>query len=149
MNIEYMELAVKEALKAYEIGEVPVGAVIVKNDKIIGKAYNKKELLKNAVAHAEVLAIKEATNSIGNWRLDDCDIYTTLEPCPMCASAIKQSRIKNVYVGLASGDEKNLDIIMKIFEKDKNNGSVSFYNNLFPEKIHEVMKKFFSVRRKK
>ena len=149
MNLEYMELAFKEAEKAYKKGEVPVGAVIVKNGKIIAKAYNKKEKTRCSVNHAEIIAIKRASKRLKNWRLDDCDIYITLEPCPMCASAIKQSRIRNVYSGIKNKDVNNNFLIKKIFETDKVNPSVSFINDLSVSKSETLLQKFFSSRRKK
>ena len=94
-----MAKALEEAHRALGEGEVPVGAVIVKNGEIIATAHNKKEQLCDPTAHAEILAIREASAVLGDWRLCDCDIYVTLEPCPMCASAILQSRIRNVYFG--------------------------------------------------
>lgn len=97
MKNYYMNLAYEEALKAYEQGEVPVGAIIVYNNEVIAKAHNKREKLQKVYAHAEFLAIKEASEVLGSWRLNDCDLYITLEPCAMCAGAIIESRIKNVY----------------------------------------------------
>ncbi|NFM48159.1 nucleoside deaminase [Clostridium botulinum] len=96
---DYIEYAIIEAKKALAIGEVPVGAIIVKENKIIAKSHNLKESLKDPTAHAEILAIKEACNTIHNWRLKGCKMYVTLEPCPMCASAIIQSRISELYIG--------------------------------------------------
>ena len=96
MNDKYMMIALKEAKKAYDIGEVPVGAVIVKNNVVLSKAYNKKETTKNLIKHAEIIAIEKACKKNKDWRLDDCILYTTLFPCPMCASAIQQSRIKQI-----------------------------------------------------
>lgn len=149
MNLEYMDLAFKEAEKAYKCGEVPVGAVIVKNNKVIAKSYNKKEKSHCAVNHAEILAIKQASKNLKNWRLENCDIYVTLEPCPMCASAIKQARIKNVYSGIPNKDENNNILIKKIFEADKVNSSVNFVNELAVEKSETLLQKFFAGRRKK
>ena len=97
MKKEFLDLAIKYAYKAYRIKEVPVGAVIVKDNKIIGFGYNKKEKNNSVLEHAELNAIKMAQKKLNNWRLNDCDIYVSLDPCPMCASAIKQARIKNVY----------------------------------------------------
>ena len=94
-----MDLALEEARKAEKLGEVPVGAIIVKNGEIIAKAYNLKETLKNPLAHAEILAINEACKKLNNWRLSGCEMYVTLEPCPMCAGAILQSRIAKVHIG--------------------------------------------------
>jgi len=94
-----MRVALKEATKAEKIDEVPVGAIIVKDGKIISRAYNQRETTNNPLGHAELLAIKKASKKLSSWRLEDCDIYVTLEPCIMCAGAIIQSRIKNVYFG--------------------------------------------------
>ena len=96
----YMKIAIKEANKAFKINEVPVGAVIVKNKKIIAKAYNKREKTKNVINHAEIIAITKACKNIKNWRLDDCEIYITMEPCMMCSGAIQQSRIKKIIYGV-------------------------------------------------
>ncbi|MCR1935634.1 nucleoside deaminase [Clostridium tepidum] len=95
----YIEYAIDEAKKALEIGEVPIGAIIVKDNKIISKSHNLKEMLKDPTAHAEILAIRKACNVLGNWRLKGCKMYVTLEPCAMCASAIIQSRISELYIG--------------------------------------------------
>ena len=148
MNLEYMEVAFKEAEKAFKRGEVPIGAVIVKNGKIIAKAFNNKEKKHCSIEHAEITAIKRASRKLKNWRLEDCDIYVTLEPCPMCASAIKQSRIKNVYSALKNSDINNIDIINRIFNADKVNPKVNFVNNLSVEKSTTLLQKFFSSRRK-
>lgn len=149
MNSKYMDLAFFEAEKAYKRGEVPVGAVIVKNDKIIAKAFNIKEKSNCAINHAEIIAIKKASKRLKNWRLEDCDLYVTLEPCPMCASAIKQSRIKNVYSALSNKDKNNNYLINKIFECDTTNPSVCFFNELESKKSETLLQKFFSKRRKK
>lgn len=149
MKIEYMKLAFNEALAAYNEDEIPVGALIVKDDKILAISHNLKEKISCSVFHAEILAIISASKTLNNWRLDDCDMYVTLEPCPMCASAIKQARIKNVYCGLSNSDENNGVLIRKIFETDKINPSVNFYNDLYSEKVRELMQKFFDDKRKK
>ena len=107
MHEKFMIEAIKEANKSLEINEVPVGAVIVKNGKIISRGHNIKEKKQSSLAHAEIIAIEKATRKVKNWRLIDCDIYVTLEPCPMCASAIKQSRIKKIYYGAESTDNNN------------------------------------------
>ena len=91
-DIEYMNEALQQAKKAFDIDEVPIGAIIVKNDEIIAKAFNRRNTDKNTLAHAEILAINEASKVVGDWRLDDCTMYITLEPCPMCAGAIVQAR---------------------------------------------------------
>ena len=115
MKEEFMGRALALAKTAYNNGEVPVGAVIVKDGKIIGEGYNRREEKQNALSHAETEAINDACKNIKSWRLDGCDIYVTLEPCPMCAGAIINSRIRNVYIGTA----------------DKNGGAVGSITNLF------------------
>ena len=99
MEEKFMRLALSEAEKAAAIGEIPVGAVVVQDGKVIAKAYNKRETKKNPLAHAEIIAINKASRKLGGWRCIDCDLYVTLEPCPMCAGAIIQARINNVYFG--------------------------------------------------
>ena len=100
----FMKEALKEAKKAYDKLEVPVGAVIVKNGKIIARGYNQKETKKDTIKHAEIIAIEKASKKLDSWRLNDCEMYVTLEPCPMCAGAIINSRIKKIYIGTL--DEK-------------------------------------------
>lgn len=149
MNLKYMDLAIVEAEKAMKEDEVPVGCVIVYQDEVIASAYNKKESMQDATKHAELIAISLASNKLNNWRLEDCDIYITLEPCPMCASAIKQARIRQVFCGLSNSDPTNSIIIQQIFEKDKNNNSVLFTNDLAVDKINLLMKNFFYNKRNK
>ena len=114
MNV-FMKEALIKAKKASDMDEVPVGAVIVKDGKIIASAHNLKETLKDVTAHAEILALKQAAEAIGNWRLNGCDMYVTLEPCPMCASAIAQARISNLYIGtfdpIAGGCGSVIDVL--------------------------------------
>ncbi len=100
MNEYYMNIAIKEAKKALKHDEVPIGAVIVKNNKIISKAFNKRETKKNIINHAEILAISKACKKLKNWRLNDCTIYVTMEPCMMCSGAIEQARINKVVYGI-------------------------------------------------
>ena len=149
MDTIYFDTAFKYAQKAYNNNEVPVGAIIVCNNKIIGYGYNKKEKTNDVLAHAELNAIKMASKKINNWRLDNCEMYVTLDPCPMCASAIKQSRIKKVYSALSNLDDNNLNIILEIFKADKNNSKVLFETNLFPEKSKLLLNSFFLERRDK
>jgi tRNA(adenine34) deaminase len=99
MSEEYMKIALEEAKKAYKKEEVPIGAVIVKDGKVIAKAYNLREKKKQACAHAEILAIQKACRKLRAWRLEGCEMYVTLEPCPMCAGAIMNARIKKIYIG--------------------------------------------------
>ena len=148
MNLKYMELAFFYANQAYLNNEVPIGAVIVKNDEIISFGFNCKEENKSVLEHAELIAIKLAEKKLDNWRLDDCDLYVTLDPCPMCASAIKQSRINNVYSALSNSEENNF-IINKIFEVDKTNPAVNFVSNIDPERSKKMLNSFFEKQRKK
>ena len=121
MKEKYMNIALNEAKKSLKYGEVPVGCIIVYKNKIIAKAFNMKERKKCALYHAEIIAIKKASKKIKNWRLNDCDMYVTLKPCPMCSSAIKQSRIKKVYYGT---DNKNNGISTLIFNENDTNSRV-------------------------
>ena len=149
MKKKYMNLAFKCAEDAFNIDEVPVGAVIVKDNDIISMAYNKKEVNCSVLEHAELIAIKEAEKKLNNWRLDDCDIYVTLDPCPMCASAIKQARIKCVYSALENSDFNNSDILKSIFIADKVNPEVKFETNLDRERSEILLNLFFKKKRKK
>ena len=107
MEDKYAKLALKEAQKAYKKGEIPVGAVIVKNNKVISRAHNKVENNKNAINHAEILAITKASKRLKNWRLNDCEMYVTLEPCDMCKGAIMHSRISKIYYMLKQKGSSN------------------------------------------
>ena len=147
MNREFLDLAFELAEKAFNLDEVPIGAVIVKDNKIIGCGYNQKESNNSVLKHAELIAIEEASKNLNNWRLDDCNIYVTLDPCPMCASAIKQARIKNVYSALNNTDEKYLEIIEKIFIGDNTNPSVNFISNLAVDKSKNLLNSFFKKQR--
>jgi len=148
MNLKYMRIAIKEAKKAKRIGEVPVGAVVVKDDVIIAKAYNKKEKNKSVISHAEILAILKASKFVDNWRLDGCEMYVTLEPCPMCASAIKQARISSVYCGISNSNSNNGKILSEIFNSIDMNPKVQFINNILPEEIKPLLQDFFVGKRK-
>ncbi|MBP3461667.1 MAG: nucleoside deaminase [Bacilli bacterium] len=117
-NKKYIKIAYKEALKAYKKGDIPVGCVIVKNDKVIAKAYNKKEKNKIATYHAEILAINKACKKLKTWHLDDCILYSTMEPCIMCSGAIIQSRIKKIYYSVSNKNFGNIEN-NKIFKNNK------------------------------
>ena len=144
----FMEEALKEAKKAYKKQEVPVGAVIVKNGKIIARAHNLREKKQCATAHAEILAIEKASKKLDSWRLIDCDMYVTLEPCTMCMGAIISSRIKNLYIGAldpktgACGSFVDLSIL-------KYNHIVNVYKGILTEESEYVIKKFFKELRQK
>jgi len=130
---KYMNIAIKQAEKAYKRGEIPVGAVIVKNGKIISKAYNKKESKRDCTKHAEIIAIQKASKKIKNWRLVDCEIYITMEPCMMCAGAIEQSRISKIIYAVdnskfgSSKKIQNVEIIRGICEEECKNLVQQFF----------------------
>ena len=147
MDLKYMDLAIEEAKKAFFENEVPIGCVIVRDNEILAVAHNEKESMNCVTKHAEILAVEKASSKIGNWRLENCDVYITLEPCPMCASALKQARVNHIYCGLSNSDSNNLKIITEIFKKDKNNIGVQFTNDLAVEKVKPIMQKFFEFRR--
>lgn len=147
MDLKYMDMAIEEAKKAFEEDEVPIGCVIVKNNQILALTHNRKEQMNSATKHAEILAIEEASSKLNNWRLDGCDVYITLEPCPMCASALKQARVSHIFCGLSNSDFRNYEIVLKILESDKNNASVPIINDLAVEKVDKIMKGFFRNRR--
>lgn len=144
MEQKFMQEALKEANKAYEKLEIPVGAVIVKNGKIIARAHNLKETKQSAIAHAEILAIQKANKKLNNWRLLDCDIYVTLEPCNMCMGAIISSRIKNLYIGtLDPKKEQKIDINRYKEEYDVNIGY-----GIMQNECEQILKVFFKNLRK-
>ncbi|MDO5576648.1 MAG: nucleoside deaminase [Fibrobacter sp.] len=131
-HIKFMQIAYQEALKAFDDGEVPVGAIIVKNEKIIGKGYNRVEKLPDATAHAEIIAISAASSQKNSWRLEDCTLYVTLEPCLMCMGAILQSRIGTIVYGAA---DKNLGAVDSHYYNQQIEHSFGY----FPQVISGVM----------
>ncbi len=141
MKEKNMKEAIKEAIKAYEMKEMPVGAVVVYNGEIIGKGYNKKEFAHDSTMHAEIIAIKEACKSINDWRLNECTIYVTMEPCPMCIGAIKEARIKDVICGIKNDKFKKLN---EIIEKEL---EINIEIGVCEDEIKNIVKKFFiSIR---
>lgn len=144
MEQKFMKEALIEAKKAYDKQEIPVGAVIVKNGRIISRAHNLKETKQTATAHAEILAIQKANKKLNNWRLVDCDIYVTLEPCDMCMGAILSSRIKNIYIGTLDPKKKEkIDI-----NKYKEEYDTNIEYGIMQEKSEEILKNFFKDLRK-
>ena len=147
MNHEYyMKVALEEARKAYEKNEVPVGAVLVKDNKIIASAYNTREQDQSALGHAEILVIKKANEILQSWRLDSCSLYVTIEPCQMCSGAIIQSRIENVYYGatdLKSGAHQS---ILNLYEFPFNH-KVNVESGILEKECSELMTSFFKKLR--
>ncbi len=135
----FMNLALKQALKAYKKQEVPIGAIIVKNGKIISKAYNKKENKQITTKHAEIIAIERACKKLKTWHLDGCEIYTTMEPCLMCYGAIEQSRISKIYYGLKNMNfgfksKYNIETKLQVCECKISNEYVDYIKSFFKEK---------------
>ena len=152
MNLEehkYIGLALKEAKKAYDKEEVPIGAIIVKNGKVISKAHNLRESKNSAIAHAEILAIEKACKKLNSWRLSDCVMYVTCEPCPMCAGAILNSRLKRIIFG--AKDEKSGAVVSKIHMLDEEycNHRVEYAESAFQKECEEIIKDFFRELRAK
>ena len=145
---KFMKEAIKEAKKAYDKAEVPIGAVIVKDDKIIARAHNLRECKNQAIAHAEIFAIEKACKKLGAWRLENCDMYVTLEPCPMCAGAILNARVRNLYIGAmepkfgAAGSKLNL------FKDFVFNHTVNVETGLLADDALKLMQDFFKQLRK-
>ncbi len=146
-DIYFMNIALKEAEKAYFENEIPVGAVIVENGNIIAKAHNKREKSHSVLSHAEILAIIKANKKKKDWRLNNCVMYITMEPCPMCASAIKQSRISKVVYGCSSNDSNNLKIINKILKNDFFSPPINIKRNILNEECSKIIKQFFANKR--
>lgn len=145
---DFMKFAKQEAILGMNKGEIPVGAVIVKDGVIIGKAHNLKETLNDSTAHAEILAISEASKYIGNWRLNGAEMYVTLEPCPMCASAIFQSRISKVYIGTFNKDMGACGSIINLLDNRRLNSFVDV-KWVYDQECSELLTRFFDNARKK
>ncbi|AWI07516.1 nucleoside deaminase [Clostridium drakei] len=142
----FMGEAIKEAEKSLILGEVPVGVVIVRDNIIIAKAHNLRETLQDPLAHAEILAIKKASQYTNNWRLSGCSMYVTLEPCPMCAGAILQSRISKVYIGTFEPNTGACGSVINILQNDNLNRWTNVYWN-YDKKCSSILEEFFSKKR--
>ncbi len=139
----YMSQALKEAEKARRKGETPVGAVVVKDNRIIARGHNEKELKNDSTLHAEMTAIKKASRKLGSWRLTGCDLYATLEPCAMCAGAIIQARLRNLYIGTSDLKAGAAGSVIDIFRVDALNHKVEISWGLQEEQCSEILKEFF------
>ncbi len=144
----FMKEALKEAKKAYDKLEVPVGAVIVKNGKIIARGYNQKETKKDTIKHAEIIAIEKASKKLDSWRLNDCEMYVTLEPCPMCAGAIINSRIKKIYIGTLDEKTGAVGSVLDLFSDYTFNHKVEVEKGIMQKDCEKILKDFFKVLRK-
>lgn len=149
MEEKFMKLALKEAKKAYDKGEVPVGAVIVKNGEVISRAHNLKEIKNDTTNHAELLAIKKASKKLNSWRLTDCEMYVTLEPCSMCAGALIQSRIKKVYIGAMDYKTGACGSVLNLLNDYKFNHKIEVQTEVMKEECENIIKSFFKELRSK
>lgn len=143
----FMKKALEEARKAFEKDEVPVGVVIVRNGEIIAAGHNCRELSKDATAHAEMLAIREACKTLGGWRLLDCDMYVTLEPCSMCSGAILQARIERLYIGAMDPKAGAAGSILNLFEDYHFNHRTEVIKGILEYECSQILKDFFKRKR--
>lgn len=146
---KYMKMAIKLAQKAYDLGEVPIGCVIVHDGKVIGRGYNRRNTDKNTLAHAEITAINKASKKIGDWRLEECTLYVTLEPCQMCAGAIVQSRIPKVVFGCTNPKAGCAGSIINILNHPAFNHQVDTKVGVLEEECSKMLKEFFASLRKR
>ena len=146
---KYMRAAIGQARKAGAIGEVPIGCVIVYEDKIIAREYNRRTIDKNVLSHAEIIAIKKACKKMGDWRLEGCTMYVTLEPCPMCAGAIVQARIPKVVIGCMNPKAGCAGSVLDLLHEDGFNHQVEMENGVLEEECSRLMKDFFKALREK
>ena len=148
-NEKYMRQAIKQALKARDIDEVPIGCVIVYEGKVIARGYNRRNIDKNTLSHAELNAIRKASKKLGDWRLDDCEMYVTLEPCQMCAGAIVQSRIKKVYIGCMNPKAGCAGSIINLLQVAQFNHQVEIEKGILEDECSYMLTTFFRQLREK
>ena len=146
---KYMREAIKQAKKAYALGEVPIGCVSVYEGKIIGRGYNRRTIDKNTLAHAEMMAIKKASKKMDDWRLEDCIMYVTLEPCQMCSGAIVQSRMKKVVIGCMNPKAGCAGSVLNLLQMEEFNHQVELEIGVLGEECSAMMKQFFKELREK
>ena len=146
---KYMKQALLQAKKASDQGDVPIGCVIVKDDKIIARAYNKRNKQNLALAHAEIAAIKKASKVVGDWRLEDCVLYVTLEPCQMCAGAIVQSRLDRVVIGTDNPKAGCAGSILNLLQMKEFNHQVEITRGVLKEPCSEILQEFFRQMRER
>jgi tRNA(adenine34) deaminase len=144
----FMRLALREAERAFEAEEVPVGAIVVHAGKVIGRGFNQREKLEDPTAHAEMLAITAAAQALGDWRLEDCTLFVTLEPCPMCAGAIVNARVKRVVFGATDPKAGACGTLMNVVQDSRLNHRVELVAGVLAEETGAILKQFFRTRRK-
>ncbi|MEW5899266.1 MAG: tRNA adenosine(34) deaminase TadA [Bacillota bacterium] len=148
-HARYMREALLEAEKAYALGEVPVGAVVVLDGEVIGRGHNLREILKDSTAHAEILALREAAGRISDWRLNNCTIYSTIEPCPMCAGAMVQFRVKTLVYGAPDPKAGAVDSVIDVVRQPRFNHRVEVVAGVLEEECRSIMQRFFKNLRGK
>ena len=146
---KYMKEAIRQAKKAWKMEEVPIGCVIVHEGKIIGRGYNRRTTDKNPLAHAELAAIKKASKKMGDWRLEDCILYVTLEPCQMCSGAIVQARVKRVVIGCMNPKAGCAGSILNLLQVERFNHQVEITSGVLEAECSQMMKEFFKELREK
>lgn len=146
---KYMRAAIREAKKAYALEEVPIGCVIVREERIIARGYNRRNTDKNTLAHAELTAIKKAGKKCGDWRLEDCTMYITLEPCQMCAGAIVQSRMQKIVIAAMNPKAGCAGSILNLLQMRQFNHQVEIETGLLEEECSEMLSRFFRELREK
>lgn len=146
---KFMKAAITQARKAYAIDEVPIGCVIVQNDKIIARGYNRRNIDKNTLAHAELSAIRKASKKTGDWRLEDCTMYVTLEPCQMCAGAIVQSRMKRVVIGSMNAKAGCAGSILNLLQMQQFNHQGEITRGVREEECSQMLSQFFRELRER
>ena len=146
---KFMKAAITQARKAYAIDEVPIGCVIVQNDKVIARGYNRRNNDKNTLAHAELSAIRKASKKTGDWRLEDCTMYVTLEPCQMCAGAIVQSRMKRVVIGSMNAKAGCAGSILNLLQMQQFNHQVEITRGVREEECSQMLSQFFRELRER
>ncbi|MGX7030073.1 tRNA adenosine(34) deaminase TadA [Vagococcus zengguangii] len=145
----YMEEAIKEAYRAQAKGEVPIGAVVVYQGKIVGRGHNLRETTQNAITHAEMMAIQEACQSLGSWRLEECDLFVTLEPCVMCSGAIVLSRVEQVFYGAVDPKGGATESLYQLLSDERLNHQVAIETGILEEECGQLLKDFFKKLRDK
>ena len=147
LDSKFMYAAYEEARKAYDLGEVPIGCVIVCDNTIIARGYNRRKTDKSTLAHGEIIAIKKACEELGDWRLEDCTLYVTLEPCQMCAGAIVQARIKRVVMATDNPKAGCAGSILDMFHEERFNHQVEVTRGIMQEECSQLLKDFFKEMR--
>ncbi|TDP24116.1 tRNA(adenine34) deaminase [Halanaerobium congolense] len=148
-DIKYMQMALAEARKAYQRAEVPIGAVVVCNDQVVGRGFNLREQTQDPTSHAEMIALREAAANEDSWRLEDCQLYVTLEPCPMCAGAILQSRIKRLVYGASDPKAGAVRSLYQLLDDNRFNHQVEVEAGVLEKESAQLLKDFFRELRQR